>query len=92
MVKIEEHCWARSGTFFYLPVQQTLDTIMEDIYKEIQVILITDSDDVFPERTKVMADDLKKELCKKNIYSKFSVLGLGEHDSNFLGMMADFGT
>ena len=35
---------------------------------------------------------LREELYSRNIYSKFSVIGLGEHEASLLGVMAEIGT
>lgn len=42
--------------------------------------------------TETISAKLKSELFNRIIFSKFSVIGLGNHDSALLGMMADIGT
>ena len=35
---------------------------------------------------------LKQELKARNVYSKFSVLGIGAHDADFMAKLAAIGT
>ena len=55
-------------------------------------MFLTDGLDNNPKATREMSKVLKNELYQRNIYSKFSVIGIGEHDAAFLGMLTDIGT
>jgi len=55
-------------------------------------MFLTDGLDNNPASTKEMSKILKQELYSRNIYSKFSVIGIGEHDADFLGKLTDIGT
>jgi len=53
---------------------------------------LTDGLDNCREKTTLLSQQLKLALEEKNIYSKFSVIGIGDHEAPLLGKMADIGT
>lgn len=55
-------------------------------------MFLTDGYDNVPQETRLLSQELKRELITHNIYSKFSVLGIGTHDAGLLGMLTDIGT
>jgi len=53
---------------------------------------LTDGLDNTRDKTAIVSSQLKNELHEKGIYSKFSVIGIGNHESPLLGKMAEIGT
>lgn len=53
--------------------------------KQLQVLFLTDGQDGELDRTKEASAELRKELMIKEVFSKFSVIGIGDHDAGFLG-------
>lgn len=56
------------------------------------VLFLTDGHDGSPDRAIQVSEELKATLLNKNIYSKFSVIGIGDHNSELLGKMCSIGT
>lgn len=69
------------GTEFPVPLRYILDMIKEGNTKQLHVLFLTDGKDDSKDETKLVSEELKKELTKREIYSKFSVIGLGEHEA-----------
>eukprot|EP00347_Sterkiella_histriomuscorum_P009291 403341768 len=91
--QIDLHCVASGGTRFPEPMKHLLQLVQETNVKELFVLFMTDGLDNVPHETRPISLALKKELLKKEVYSKFNVIGIGmEHQSDQLGMMLDIGT
>ena len=86
------HCVAGGGTDFTIPLKDILVYLQKTAITQLQVLFMTDGLDNNPSKTAEFSRQLKAVLRDKNIYSKFSVIGIGEHEAPLLGQMCDIGT
>lgn len=76
--KIDVHCKAEGGTLFPKPMQYLLKLVQENDLQELFVLFMTDGLDNVPHETRGISKALKELLLKKEVYSKFSVIGIGQ--------------
>ena len=81
---MDSHCQAEGGTDFSKPLGHILNLISTQAIEELQVLFLTDGQDGNVEATKSVSLELKEALNKREIYSRFSVIGVGSYDASFL--------
>lgn len=71
---------ASGGTLFPAPIRYILDLVQNNEVRELFVLFMTDGLDNVPQETKAISRQLRDLILRKEIYSKFSVIGIGmEH-------------
>ena len=78
LASIEKHCKTTRGTDFSAPLNSIFDIISTRTIKDMNVMYLTDGEDCNSRATSRAADKLKELLTKKEIVSRFSVLGINK--------------
>ena len=90
---LDQYCRASGGTNFVLPLNDIMQFVNNTEVSSLYVLFMTDGQDGNERGTIALADQLKQLLMKKDVFSWFNVVGLGEgHSAQFLGQLAAIGT
>ena len=91
---MESNCVASGKTFFGAPLDY-IDQILKNPYNNIsdlQVLFLTDGKDNDSNKTSLACANLHQTLIKKDVYAKFSVIGIGKHDAKRLNSLLELGS
>lgn len=83
---------AEGSTFFATPLTEILESIIRENIEELHVLFLTDGQDLKKNQTLEVSNKLKAEILRRNIYSKFSVIGIGEYEIELLNSLCEIGT
>ncbi|TNV80837.1 hypothetical protein FGO68_gene14380 [Halteria grandinella] len=81
----------QGGTSFSVPFKYLNDEALQDNFRQLKVLFLTDGLDNGKSKTEITTREFKQTLKSKEIQSNFSVIGIDAHEASFMRELSSFG-
>ncbi|CDW85831.1 UNKNOWN [Stylonychia lemnae] len=81
-----------ASAVFYRPLQHINEIVKSQDLRQVKCIFITDGDDMYQDKTSEQVQSLKEYFTEFKIHAKFSIIGIGEHDSRMTRKIVELST